>query len=252
MATPLSDKFQNCIKSLYPGEIITLVEVDGTRFGAQIYRFHTENISYSPEELMQAQASGKPLLPKNIMFNGNEYGPRPFGIQGISFSGDGKPGKPQLSVSNIDAQVGAMVRAYNGMCQAKVTIWILVADLLKEDGTVDPGDYRKLVYFIERPNYADSMLVTFDLTSPYDMDGLMIPARMTQSVCYWAQRGWYKSGKGCTYNGQNGYFDKDGNRVDDPSRDFCSGVVSACKIRFGQEPMDFGGCAAASLIRNRS
>lgn len=251
MTPNLSSKFVNCLQDLYPGEIITLIEVDGTKFGAQVYRFHGENISYSPEELLAAQQSGT-LQPKTITFNGNEYGPRPFGIQGIQLTSDGKPGKPQLTLSNMDAQVSALVRSYNGMAQAKVTIWILVKSLLNDDGSVADGDYRKLVYFIERPNTADNLRVTFDLTSPYDMDGLMIPARLTQSVCYWAQRGWYKTGKGCSYNGQNGYFDKDGNRVDDPSRDVCPGVVSACKLRFVDEPMDFGGCAAASLVRNRS
>lgn len=251
MTPGLSSKFVNCLQSLYPGEIMTLIEIDGTNFGAQIYRFHGENISYSPEELMLAQQTGN-LSPKTIRFNGHEFGPRPFGIQGISMSGDGKPGKPQLTVSNMDSQPAALVRNYNGMAQAKVTIWILVKSLLKEDGSVDQGDYRRLVYYIERPNFADNLRVTFDLTSPYDMDGLMIPARLTQSVCYWAQRGWYKTGKGCSYNGQNGYYDKDGNPVDDPSRDYCPGVVSACKLRFREEPMDFGGCAAASLVRNRS
>lgn len=251
MTPGLSSKFVNCLQSLYPGEIITLIEIDGTKFGSQIYRFHGENISYSPEELMAAQASGT-LAPKTITFNGNEYGPRPFGVQGIEMSGDGKPGKPQLTVSNMDGQPAALVRSYNGMMQAKVTIWILVKSLLKEDGSVAQGDYRKLTYFIERPNFCDQSRVTFDLTSPYDMDGLMIPARITQSVCYWAQRGWYKTGKGCSYNNQNGYFDKDGNRVDDPALDNCPGLVSSCKLRFGNEPMDFGGCAAASLIRNRS
>lgn len=251
MTPNLSSKFVNCLQDLYPGEIITLIEVDGTKFGAQVYRFHGENISYSPEELLAAQQSGT-LEPKTITFNGNEYGPRPFGIQGIQLTSDGKPGKPQLTLSNMDAQVSALVRSYNGMAQAKVTIWILVKSLLNDDGSVADGDYRKLVYFIERPNTADNLRVTFDLTSPYDMDGLMIPARLTQSVCYWAQRGWYKTGKGCSYNGQNGYFDKDGNRVDDPSADVCPGIVSACKLRFVDEPMDFGGCAAASLVRNRS
>lgn len=251
MTTKKSEQFVNCLQSLYPGEIMTLIEVDGTRFGAQVYRFHNENIQYTSEELLAARNGGD-LAEKLIRFQGDDYGARPFGLTGLSMSSDGTPDKPQLTLSNADAQVSALVRSYNGMMQAKVTIWILVKDLLNDDGTVNDGDFRKLVYYIERPNYADHTRVTFDLTSPYDMDGLMIPARLTQSVCYWAQRGWYKSGKGCMYNGQNGYFDKDGNRVDDPARDFCPGLVSSCKLRFGDEPMDFGGCAAASLIRGKS
>lgn len=239
--------FQNCLQSLYPGEIITLIEIDGTKFGAQVYRFHGENIKYTPAEIMQAQQTGI-LPPKEITFRGEQYGVRPFGISGISFDGSGSAGKPQLTVANTDSQVSAMIRAYNGMMQAKVTIWVTQKDLIQPDGSIAEGAYRKLVYYIERPNYIDKTVATFELTSPYDMDGIMIPSRLTQTVCYFAQRGWYKSGKGCGYNGQNGYFDKDNNPVSDPSLDFCAGTVTACKLRFGaNNELDFGGCAVASL-----
>lgn len=241
--------FENVLQSLYPGEIITLVEVDGTKFGAQVYRFHNENISFTPDEILAA-TNGAPLVPKTVKFQGNEYGARPFGISGIEFNGNGKAGKPQLTLSNIDSQVSALIRSYNGMMQAKVNIWITQADLMAADGTVKAGDFRKLTYYIERPNYVDQSLARFDMTSPYDMDGIMIPPRLTQSVCYWAQRGWYKSGKGCMYNNQNGYFDKDNKPVSDPSQDVCAGTVRACKLRFGEKnEIDFGGCAVASLLR---
>lgn len=241
-------KFENCLQSLFPGEIITLIEIDGTKFGANIYRMHSENIAYTAEELLQARETGI-LPPKEIVFRGDVYGARPFGISGIGFNSAGKADKPKLALSNLDSQVSAMIRAYNGMMQAKVTIWITSKELMKDDGSVKDGAYRKLVYFIERPSYVNNTLAQFELTSPYDMDGIMIPARVTQSVCHWAQRGWYRSGKGCSYNGTR-YFDKDNNPVSDPSQDFCPGLVSSCKLRFGaDQQLDFGGAAVASLLR---
>ena len=245
----MSPAFENVLTSLYPGEIITLIEVDGSKFGAQVYRFHGENIAFTPEEILAATQPGGSLKPKTIMFQGNEYGARPFGISGINFNGNGKAGKVQLTLSNIDSQVSALIRSYNGMMQARVTIWITQKDLLDENGNVASGDFRKLVYFIESPNFVDNSIARFELTSPYDMDGIMIPARITQSVCYWAQRGWYRSGRGCGYNG-NRYFDKDNNQVSDPSQDVCAGTATACKLRFGDDQeLDFGGCAVASLDR---
>lgn len=242
------EKFENCLQSLYPGEIITLIEIDGSKFGAQVYRFHGENIQYTPEEIMQAQQTGT-LPPKEITFQGEQFGARPFGISGISFTSNGKAGKPKLTLSNLDSQVSALIRSYNGMMQAKVTIWVAPVDLMNDDGTIEDGAFRKLVYYIERPAYVDNSLAQFELTSPYDMDGIMIPSRVTQTVCYWAQRGWYRSGKGCGYNG-NRYFDKDNNPVSDPSQDFCPGLVSSCKLRFGEDAeLDFGGCATASIQR---
>ncbi|QGF21241.1 minor tail protein [Citrobacter phage HCF1] len=222
-----------------------------------------------------------------------------------------------------------MIRSYNGMMQAKVTIWITAAELMDEAGNVEDGAYRKLVYYVERPSMVNKSIAEFELTSPYDaekrnvkfenclqrlypgsiitlievdatkfggqiyrmhsenvrytpeelleaqkpeyclrrklffvemlmvrvhsvfleMDGIMIPARITQSVCYWAQRNWYRSGKGCGYNG-NRMFDKDNKPVSDPSLDRCAGTVTACKLRFGESnPLDFGGAAVASPVR---
>lgn len=248
MAVDLNKDFVNCLQSLYPGEIITLIEIDGTKFGANIYRMHAENLQYTAEELMIAQQTGV-LPPKEIVFQGEVYGARPFGITGIGFTSNGKADKPQLTLSNLDSQVSAMIRSYNGMMQAKVTIWITSADFLQADGSVAPGAYRKLVYYIERPSYCNKTIARFDLTSPYDMDGIMIPPRISQSVCYWAQRGWYRSGKGCGYNGAL-MFDKDNNPVSDPAQDYCAGTATACKIRFGiDQELDFGGCAVASLLR---
>lgn len=248
MAEKRNVKFENCLQRLYPGSIITLIEVDATKFGGQIYRMHSENVRYTPEELLEAQKTGV-LPPKEIIFRGNAYGARPFGISGIGFTGNGKAEKPKLTLSNLDSRISAMIRSYNGMMQAKVTIWITAAELMDEAGNVEDGAYRKLVYYVERPSMVNKSIAEFELTSPYDMDGIMIPARVTQSVCYWAQRNWYRSGKGCGYNG-NRMFDKDNKPVSDPSLDRCAGTVTACKLRFGgSNPLDFGGAAVASLVR---
>lgn len=47
------------------------------------------------------------------------------------------------------------------------------------------------------------------------------------------------------------YFDKHNNPVDDPSLDECSGTITACKLRFGEnEELSFGGFPGTSLIRS--
>ncbi|MEM8152881.1 phage minor tail protein L, partial [Morganella morganii] len=71
------------------------------------------------------------------------------------------------------------------------------------------------------------------------------------AMCTWCIRGKYKSGDGCDYAGQNGYFDKHGNRVDDPAQDQCSGMLNTgCFHRFGKNnPIPFGGFPGTSLLR---
>lgn len=237
--------FVNELKSLYPGEIITLIEVDGTKFGALKYHFHNENLPYTNEEIVQAMNSPEGLKPKTIKWKGNEYGGRPFGISAIERSSDGTPARPQLTLSNLDSKVSSMVLQYDGMSQAKVTIWIIPAASFGNEN----NGAEKLVYYIDRASTYDQMQVTFDLTNPYDLEGIQIPARVVQRGCPFAQRGWYRSGKGCSYSG-NKYFDADGNPVTDPSKDDCGGRPSDCELRFGKgNPLDFGGCSSASLNR---
>ena len=118
MTTNVSKEFANCLQKLFPGEILTLIDIDATKFGGQVYRFHNENIAYSTEELLAA-VNGGTLTPKAITFRGEQYGPRPFGIGGIAMSSDGTVEKPTLTVSNIDAQASALIRSYNGLMQAR-------------------------------------------------------------------------------------------------------------------------------------
>ncbi|QLF85286.1 tail tip assembly protein [Salmonella virus STSR3] len=42
---------------------------------------HSENVKYTPEELLEAQSTGV-LPPKDIAFRGKVFGARPFGISG--------------------------------------------------------------------------------------------------------------------------------------------------------------------------
>ncbi|WRQ11984.1 minor tail protein L [Serratia phage vB_SlqS_ZDD2] len=77
-----------------------------------------------------------------------------------------------------------------------------------------------------------------------------MPARTIQPICEWGVKGWYKSGNGCHYKGQNGFFNEKGERVQDESMDVCGCLVKDCKLRFGEnEELDFGGMPAAGLIR---
>lgn len=237
--------FVNELKSLYPGEIITLIEIDGSKFGALKYHFHNENLPYTNEEIIKAINSPEGLKPKELKWKGDSYGGRPFGLSSIERSSDGTPARPQLTLSNLDGKVSALVQRYDGMAQARVTIWVIPAKSFENES----NGFEKLVYYIDRAATYDKLQVTFDLTNPYDLEGLQIPARVIQRVCGFAQAGKYRSGKGCAYNGSR-YFDIDGNPVSDPSKDECGGTVRDCELRFGKgNPLDFGGCSSASLNR---
>ncbi|MFN7050029.1 phage minor tail protein L, partial [Proteus mirabilis] len=114
----------------------------------------------------------------------------------------------------------------------------------------NPDECFKQVYYIDRKtNEVAGESVEFELSSPFDLQGVMIPVRQIHNLCYWCMKGDYRSGNGCSYSGSK-YFDERGNPVDDPALDSCGGLISDCKKRFGEnEPLDFGGFPAAGLTR---
>ncbi len=187
-----------------------------------------------------------------------EYSAWPFQLEGLSFSSDGQSARPKLTVANIKGTIGALCRRFQGMARAKVTIHETFAHYLdarnfsQGNPDADPLEERKQVFYVDRKSGGDDETVEFELSSPADLRGQQIPTRQIQPLCTWCMRGWYKTGNGCTYAGQNGWFDKDGNQVDDPALDVCSGLLSTgCKPRFGEnEELDFGGMPGASLLRS--
>jgi hypothetical protein len=66
-------------------------------------------------------------------------------------------------------------------------------------------------FWLDTKTSEDDEVVSWSLSSPADLQGLVIPTRQITSLCEWALRGQYRSGDGCTYNG-TAYFDAKGNR----------------------------------------
>lgn len=246
------------VQKLEPGEKVRLLEVDGSAFGAGILRFHNETIAHTEAELAAAGGDENLLDPKSLWWQGAEYSAWPFQLEGLSFSSDGQSARPKLTVANIKGTIGALCRRFQGMARAKVTIHETFAHYLdarnfsQGNPDADPLEERKQVFYVDRKSGSDDETVEFELSSPADLRGQQIPTRQIQPLCTWCMRGWYKTGNGCTYAGQNGWFDKDGNQVDDPALGVCSGLLSTgCKPRFGEnEELDFGGMPGASLLRS--
>jgi lambda family phage minor tail protein L len=243
---------------LEPGEKIRLLEVDGSVFGLDdVLRFHAYNLPHTEEEISAAGGDESKLKAKSIWWQGEEYGAWPYKLEGLEASTDGSSAQPTLTVANIDSSITALCLAYDDMLQAKVTIHDTFAHYLDErnfpDGnpTADPLQVRKRVFYIDGKNSElPGESIEFVLTSPMDLQGLMIPTRQLHSLCTWCIRNRYRTGDGCDYAGTL-YFDKNNNPISDPSLDECSGTLTACKLRFGEHnELPFGGFPGTSLIRS--
>ncbi|MDU7390511.1 phage minor tail protein L [Atlantibacter hermannii] len=244
-------------QKLEPGDTVRLFSVDGTAFGVgEVMRFHSHSIPHSEAEILAAGGDESKLAAKSIWWQGQEYKAWPCEIEGTEKSTGGESAQPVLRVANLDGSVTALCLAYDDMLQAKVTIHDTLAQYLDArnfpggNPTADATQEKLQVWYIDAKTSETSEVVVFALSSPMDLQGLMIPTRQLHSLCTWCIRNKYRTGDGCDYVGTR-YFDKNNNPVDDPSRDECNGTLTACKLRFGEgNELPFGGFPGTSLIRS--
>lgn len=246
----------NDVQKLEPGNRIRLIEVDGTKFGADVLRFHNETIPHTPTEISASGGDETKLKPKSIWWQGKEYGAFPYELKGLESSSDGASATPKLAVSNIDSLITALCLRFDDMLQAKVTIHDTFAHYLDAKNfaggnpKADPAQEFKQVFYIDSKSAEDNEVIEFTLSDPMSLQGRQIPTRQITALCTWCMRGLYKTGDGCAYAGQNGWFDKKGNPTADPSQDECGGLLTDCKKRFGENnELDFGGFPGSALVR---
>ncbi|EJL90212.1 phage minor tail protein L [Pantoea sp. GM01] len=244
-------------QKLEPGNAVRLFEVDGTAFDvAEVLRFHAYNIPHTEAEIIAAGGDETKLPAKSIWWQGAEYKAWPCKIEGMESSTTGSSAQPKLTVANLDGSITALCLAYDDMLQAKVSIHDTLAQYLDAKNfaggntAADPTQEKLKVFYIDSKSTETKTQVEFMLSSPMDLQGLMIPTRQLHSLCTWCIRGKYRSGDGCDYAGTR-YFDKFNNPVDDPSLDECSGTLTGCKKRYGENnELSFGGFPGTSLIRS--
>lgn len=187
---------------------------------------------------------------------GEEYAAWPYQIEGLEASTEGNSAQPTLAVADIESKITALCLAYDDMLQAKVTIHDTFAHYLdarnfRMEIPLQILQVRKRVFYIDGKNSElPGESIEFVLTSPMDLQGLMVPTRQLHSLCTWCIRNKYRTGDGCDYAGTL-YLDKNNNPVSDPSLDECNGTLTACKLRFGEHnELPFGGFPGTSLLRS--
>lgn len=239
IATDRRTSFRDSIQQTIVGNLVTLIEVDCTSFGGSIYRFH--NHAIPPVKISEGRYEAA-----KVSLGGKVYRPYPYGVSSISYDSAQAP-EPTLVVGNVDNLISALCLTYEDLVNAKVTLTTTLSEYLDGGERPNPEEGVRSIWYIANKTSEDDEQVSFKLTSPADVEGSRLPSRVITGHCTWALRGWYKSGKGCGYMGA-AMFDVEDNPVTDPSKDVCGGLFNSCKIRFGSNPLDFGGFPAASLI----
>ncbi len=250
---------KSTVQSLFPGQKIRLITVDGSAYGADILRFHYSAMPPDLSNLGEKDEDGNypnaTVVARDVIYQGKEYGLWPFEITGISATTDGTSPEPKLNVSNISNLISALCLDYDDCVRFKVQVidtfvqYLDAVNFTDGNPTASPDEYFIQTFYVDSRSSETREEVEFTLSSPFDLQGKQLPTRQFTTICEWQCRGWYRSGKGCAYSGTN-YFDEKGNVVTDPSKDVCGGLKKDCEARFGEgNELDFGGFVSVGLVK---
>ena len=232
--------------------LVTLYELDATKLGAGIMRWHG-HVSFEDWQIINPDVT---TVKSDIIWQGQTYSPIPIQSDGLEMRGDGRASTPSLVLANningVQGAISAMCLQFDDFSGAKLTVINTLAKYLDAvnfgDGNPQAAnEYRKQLWYVEQKTSENASAVTFELSNPIDFEGARIPTREITSYCHWAVHGRYR-GEECGYTG-TAMFTEDGTPTDDPSKDKCGGRLSDCRLRFGDNnPLPFGGFPSSSLI----
>lgn len=184
-----------------------------------------------------------------VTWKGKIYQPYPIDISGFSLEGEKQIPRPVLSISNLLPVAQELVNKYDDILGGKVTRKRTFARFLDPinfiSGVNSEFDINNIVelpdtiYYIRKKNSEDIATIVFELSSPWDVEGVKLPRRiMNADVCPWKYRG-----VECGHTGVIFYDIK--NEKTDAAGDICSKHLDSCLIRFTNGvPIPFGGFPA--------
>lgn len=237
---------ENDIQKLEVGEKVILYELDMTSFGGDVLRFHGYNRG-------------------SIWWQDNEYTPWAIEAKGFGKTGDSQQFSPTLTVGNIGQGadgspvvgiISAMCLQYDDLVGAKLTRRMTLGKYLDaknfDDGnaSADPDEhFADEIWYIETKTTETRTQIEFSLKSNLDLNGQQLPGvKIIASHCQALRKGGYR-GSWCGYTG-SAMYDKDDNPTTDPTQDKCAGLLSSCKVRFGEyEVINFCGAPSADKVR---
>ena len=237
--TAISSVYED-VSALAPSAIIELFELqlDSTLHGSSdVYRFH---------------AGSNAAVTGNIVWNGNAYTRMPVVADGFEMRSAGALPQPTITIANLDGNMTTVLAlvnqttAGNDLTGATVKRIRTLKRYIDGESSADPNaKFPDEIWRISRKATETRDIVTFELSSAFDLVGQKIPKRqIVANTCQWI----YRSAE-CGYAGSN-YFDVNGNSVSALADDVCGKRIASCKLRFGENgELPFGSFPGAGLIR---
>jgi lambda family phage minor tail protein L len=141
-----------------------------------------------------------------IQWKGNIYEPIPIVSAGYEKSTTGQIAQPTLTVANVLGTFTQIINSLDDLVGAKVTRRRTLGKYLDGEIEADPlQEFPIDIFYIERKTQENSMIISWELASVLDLEGLKLPRRIvTQNYCQWR----YRSSE-CGYTGSILYGSND-------------------------------------------
>jgi lambda family phage minor tail protein L len=141
-----------------------------------------------------------------IQWKGNIYEPIPIASAGYEKSTTGQIAQPTLTVANVLGTFTQVISELDDLVGARVTRRRTLGKYLDGEPGADPlQEFPIDIFFIERKTQENSMIISWELASVLDLEGLKLPRRIiTQNYCQWRYRG-----SECGYTGDILYGSND-------------------------------------------
>jgi lambda family phage minor tail protein L len=225
-------------QTLVNGDFLVQVQ-DPVTFTYQLPSFTEDFVASSLHELKVTR------LNNTVLFGGKSYIPVAFEAEGFEWTGQGSLPQPKIRISNVNKLLLASVISLNDMMGAKFTRIRTFRKFLDDGSTPDTAStYPKEIYKINRKSIHNKIYLEFELASPMDQEGVMLPNRQClKNMCtqryrnFDAETGTFDyTNATCPYTA-NSYFKANNNSTSSASEDRCGKNLDSCKRRFGTAPL---------------
>lgn len=229
------------LQKSFPGELVTLFQLDCSRIAAGPILYFTPSSSNNDA----------------IQFDGQSYTPIDIEAEGFEWSGQGAFPTPTLRLSNVTQAATALVNTYQDLIGAEVRRIRTLSQYLDNGDTPDPGQIFSVdIFKVEQKTVHNRSIIEWKLSAAIDQQGSALPSQiLVRDYCTRHYR--VPDGSGdfdysrvsCRYAGDN-YFDAENNSTLDPNEDRCSHTLTGCKLRFGENAkLPFKGCPGMAKLR---
>lgn len=208
------DDAERQVRKTFHDAVVELFEIDLSSLNKPDYTVVTGTLSYYfcnfvvPTDDGNQEGGEKPIWRRSETSTAEqEYEPIPILASGYERTSKGQIPQPEITVSNVFGALSGLIDSLDDLVGARVFRRRTLGKYLGNFSATKDFDifFPTDIFYIERKVSENNLSVTFQLASPFDVEGLMLPRRVvTHNHCLWVYRSTecgYGNGRSSELNG---------------------------------------------------